>query len=120
MADIEVSNGMRTELKAVGSKNIPGRFAYSIATGMAKYGSDCALPDILHAEFIRSLFGHVKIKNIDITLARESDGIVDIVTWDDPDVLAANPALFKPPVMTMAGIHVRWEVLIKNRFQRSA
>ena len=105
MADIEGSNGQRTEFKAVGLENIPGRLSYSIATGMAKFGGDCVVPDMLHAKFLRSPYGRVKVKGLDISKARALDGVVDIVTWDDPDVIAVNPALTHPPVMTMAGIH---------------
>jgi CO/xanthine dehydrogenase Mo-binding subunit len=105
MADIEGTNGQSTVFRAVGSKNIPGRLSYPIATGMAKYGSDYVLPDMLHPRFLRSPYGRVKIRSMDISKARKVDGVVDIVTWDDPDVLAINPALVKPPVRTMAGIH---------------
>ncbi len=105
MADIEGSNGQRTEFKAVGRENIPGRLSYSIATGMARYGCDYTVPDMLHAKFLRSPYGRAKIKSMDISRAKSLDGVVDIVTWDDPDVISINPALTDPPVRTMAGIH---------------
>jgi CO/xanthine dehydrogenase Mo-binding subunit len=105
MADIEGSNGQRTEFKAVGRANIPGRLSYSIATGMAKYGCDYVLPDMLHAKFLRSPYGRVKIKKMNISKAMALEGVVDIVTWDDPDVISINPGLTHPPVHTMAGIH---------------
>ena len=47
MADIEGSNGQRPNFEAVGRGNIPGRLSYSIATGMAKFGSDFTSPDML-------------------------------------------------------------------------
>ncbi len=105
MADIVGSNGQRAEFKCVGSANIPGRLSYSIATGMAKYGIDYVLPDTLHAKFLRSPHGRAKIKKLDISKAKTVEGVVDIVTWDDPEVLSINPGLENPPVMTMAGIH---------------
>jgi CO/xanthine dehydrogenase Mo-binding subunit len=105
MTDILGSNGQRTEFESVGRANIPGRLSYSIATGMAKYGCDYVLPDMIHAKFLRSPYGRVKIKKMDISRAIALEGVIDVVTWDDPDVLAVNPGLTDPPVRTMAGIH---------------
>ncbi|MBP1623965.1 MAG: hypothetical protein H6Q07_1985, partial [Acidobacteria bacterium] len=48
MADLEGSNGQRTEFKAVGRANVPGRLSYTIATGGAKFGTDVVVPDMLH------------------------------------------------------------------------
>jgi len=80
MADIDGSNGQRTEFKAVGKANVPGRLSYTIATGRAKFGADFVLPDMLHAKFLRNPHGHVKIKSIDISKAKALEGVVDIVT----------------------------------------
>jgi len=88
MADIAGSNGQRTEFKAVGRANIPGRLSYTIATGRAKFGSDYVLPDMLHAAFLRNPHGRAKIKSMDISKAKALEGVVDIVTWDDPEILA--------------------------------
>lgn len=105
MADIAGTNGQRTEFKAVGRANVPGRLSYTIATGGAKFGTDGVIPDMLHAKFLRSPHGRAKVKSMDISRARALEGVVDIVTWDDPDVLAINKGLTHPPVNTMAGIH---------------
>jgi CO/xanthine dehydrogenase Mo-binding subunit len=87
MADLDGSNGQRTEFKAVGRANVPGRLSYTIATGRAKFGSDYVLPDMLHAKFLRNPHGRVKIKSMDISKAKALEGVVDIVRWDDPDIL---------------------------------
>ena len=87
MPDLDGSNGQRTEFNAVGKANIPGRLSYTIATGRAKFGSDYVVPDMLHAKFLRNPHGRVKIKSMDISEARKLEGVVDIVTWDDPDIL---------------------------------
>jgi len=105
MADIEGVNGQRTEFKAVGRANVPGRLSYTIATGRAKFGNDAVVPDMLHAKFLRSPYGRVKIKSMDVSKAKALEGVVDIVTWDDPEVVSINPGLTNPPVRTMAGIH---------------
>ncbi len=86
MADIEGSNGQRTEFKAVGRANVPGRLSYSIATGRAKFGCDYVVPDMLHAKFLRNPHGRVKIKSMDISKAKALEGVVDIVTWEDPEI----------------------------------
>jgi len=104
MADIAGSNGQRTEFKAVGRANIPGRLSYTIATGGAKFGSDAVLPDMLHAKYLRSPHGRAKIKSLDISKAKALEGVVDIVTWDDPDILAMNQAMNKAAVKPMAGL----------------
>jgi CO/xanthine dehydrogenase Mo-binding subunit len=87
MADIVGSNGQRTEFKAVGRANVPGRLSHTIATGRARFGSDYVLPDMLHAKFLRNPYGRAKIRSMDISKAKELEGVVDIVTWDDPEIL---------------------------------
>jgi CO/xanthine dehydrogenase Mo-binding subunit len=105
MADIDGSNGQRKEFKAVGRANVPGRLSYAIATGRAKFGTDTVVPEMLHAKFLRSPHGRARIRSIDAGRARALEGVADVVTWDDPEVLAINPGLTNPPVQTMAGIH---------------
>jgi CO/xanthine dehydrogenase Mo-binding subunit len=104
MADIEGSNGQRTEFKAVGRANVPGRLSYTIATGRAKFGTDVVVPNMLHAKFLRSPHGRTKIQTMDISRAKALEGVVDILTWDDPDVLAINGGLTNPEVRPMAGL----------------
>jgi len=105
MADIEGSNGQRNEFKAVGRANVPGRLSYIIATGGARFGTDVVMPGMLYAKFLRSPHGRTRIRRMDIRKAKALEGVVDIVTWDDPDVLSVNDGLVHPPVNTMAGIH---------------
>jgi CO/xanthine dehydrogenase Mo-binding subunit len=105
MADIDGSNGQRKEFKAVGRQNVPGKLSYTIATGRAKFGSDIVVPNMLHAKFLRSPHGRATIKNMDISRAKALEGVVDIVTWDNPEVLSINGGLTNPEVRTMAGIH---------------
>jgi len=86
MPDLDGSNGQRTEFKAVGRANVPGRLSYTIASGRAKFGSDFIVPDMLHAKFLRNPHGRVKIKSIDISKAKALEGVVDILTWEDPEI----------------------------------
>ena len=87
MADLDGSNGLRTEFRAVGLANVPGRLSFSIATGMAKYGSDCVVPGMLYAKFLRNPHGRAKIKSMDVTRAKALEGVADVLRWDDPDIL---------------------------------
>ena len=111
MADLEGNNGQRTDFKAVGRANVPGRLSYTMATGRAKFGTDVVVPKMLHANFLRSPYGRVKIKSMDISKAKALEGVVDIVTWDDPEVQSMNGALINPEVRPMTGIR---EPLIPN------
>ena len=104
MADIVGSNGQRTEFKAVGRANVPGRLSYAIATGQAKFGTDAVLPDMLHAKFLRCPHGRAKLKGMDISKARALEGVVDIVTWNDPEIQAINRALAESENKPMAGL----------------
>ena len=86
MADIDCSNGQRTEFNAVGLANVPGRLSYTIATGRAKFGSDCVVPNMLHAKFLRNPHGRAKIKSMDVSKAWALPGVKDILTYDDPEI----------------------------------
>jgi len=98
MADVDGSNGQRTEFKAVGRANVPGRLSYTIATGRAKFGSDFVAPDMLHAKFLRNPHGRAKIKSIDISNAKALEGVVTILTYDDPDVIAISKSAREPMI----------------------
>jgi CO/xanthine dehydrogenase Mo-binding subunit len=88
MADIAGSNGERTVFKIIGKPNIPGRLSYSIATGKAKFGADVVVPDMLFARFLRCPYGRARVRSLDIRKAKSLPGVVDIVTWEDPDIKA--------------------------------
>ncbi len=86
MADIEGINGQRENFRVVGKLNLPGRLSYAIATGIAKFGSDYAVSDMLHAKFLRSPYANAKVASVDTAKARKIPGVVDIVTWEDNDI----------------------------------
>ena len=86
MADLAGINGTRKDFKVVGKPNLPGVLSWAQATGVAKYGIDYVVPDMLHAKFFRSPFANARIKKIDTTKARAIPGVVDIVTWEDEDI----------------------------------
>ncbi len=86
MADIAGANGQRTDFKVVGKPNLPGKLSYNIATGKAKYGTDANAPNMLYAKFLRSPYAYAIVKSVDISEAKALPGVVDILTWEDPDL----------------------------------
>jgi CO/xanthine dehydrogenase Mo-binding subunit len=86
MADLAGVNGERKEFRVVGKPNLPGRLSYAMATGIAKYGIDYVVPNMLHAKFLRSPYANAKVISVDSTKARKIPGVVDIITWEDEDI----------------------------------
>ncbi len=86
MADLAGVNGTRKEFRVVGKANLPGVLSWSQATGIAKFGIDYVVPDMLEAKFLRSPYANARIKSVDITKAKAIPGVVDIVTWEDEDI----------------------------------
>jgi len=100
MADLEGVNGQREEFKVVGKPNLPGRLSYSLATGIARFGADYVFPDMLHAKFLRSPYANAMVKSVDVAAAKKVPGVVDILTWEDEDLInfgRAGGASKKPP-----------------------
>jgi carbon-monoxide dehydrogenase large subunit len=51
--------------------------------GLAHYVDDIKLPDALHAVFLRSIYAHARIKNIDSSAAEKLPGVVAVYTGKD-------------------------------------
>ncbi|MDR0838656.1 MAG: molybdopterin-dependent oxidoreductase [Oscillospiraceae bacterium] len=96
MADIAGVNGQREDFRVVGKPNLPGKLSYALATGLAKFGMDYTAPNMLHAKFLRSPYPNAVVKSVDITRAKAVPGVVDIVTWEDPDMYTVGGG-FGPP-----------------------
>jgi CO/xanthine dehydrogenase Mo-binding subunit len=86
MADLAGANGQRPDFKVVGKPNLPGKLSYSIATGMAKFGSDYVFPDMLHAKFLHSPYANAAVKSVDVAAAKKIPGVVDVLTWEDEEL----------------------------------
>jgi CO/xanthine dehydrogenase Mo-binding subunit len=86
MADLAGINGQREKFRVVGKPNLPGVLSWSQATGIAKFGIDYVVPDMLHAKFLRSPYANARVISVDSTKARAIPGVVDIVTWEDEDI----------------------------------
>jgi aerobic carbon-monoxide dehydrogenase large subunit len=48
--------------------------------GLAHYVDDIKLPDTLHVAFVRSVYAHARIKNIDTSQALQAPGVVAVYT----------------------------------------
>ena len=86
MADLDGVNGQRKEFKVVGEPNLPGVLSWAQVTGVAKFGIDYVVPNMLHAKFLRNPYPAARVKSVDTTKARAIPGVVDIVTWEDEDM----------------------------------
>jgi len=86
MADLAGVNGQREKFRVVGKPNLPGRLSWAQASGIAKFGIDYVVPDMLHAKFLRSPYANAKVISVDSTKARAIPGVVDIITWEDEDI----------------------------------
>jgi CO/xanthine dehydrogenase Mo-binding subunit len=86
MADFAGVNGTRKDFRIVGKPNLPGVLSWAQATGVARFGIDYVVPDMLQAKFLRSPYANARIKSLDITKAKAIPGVVDIVTWEDEDI----------------------------------
>ncbi|MHB8568449.1 MAG: xanthine dehydrogenase family protein molybdopterin-binding subunit [Nitrososphaerales archaeon] len=61
-------------------KNIKPRKDLQLLKGMGSFTDDLKLPHMVYAAFLRSPYGHAKIKNIDVTRARDLEGVVYVLT----------------------------------------
>jgi CO/xanthine dehydrogenase Mo-binding subunit len=114
MADLEGINGLRRDFKVVGKPNVPGKLSHALATGVAKYGIDYVVPDMLEAKFLRSPFANARIKSIDTARARAIPGVVDIVTWEDDDIKNLGRGGFFDNLADQEGAEVGAIVVAEN------
>ncbi len=80
-----------------------------LLTGKAKFIDDISLPGMLHAAFLRSDYASARIKNIDISAAKEHPGVVAVYTATDfGDYWKPGPLQVPPPsVIKGSTFHAR-------------
>ena len=71
-------------MKVVG-QNVERLDARAKATGEARFTVDQYLPGMVHAKFLRSPHAHARILSIDVSKARKSEGVVAVVTQQEPE-----------------------------------
>ena len=54
-----------------------------LLTGRAKFVADIRIPGLLHVAIVRSPMAHARLRSIDTTAARRSDGVVAVFTSKD-------------------------------------
>ena len=104
MADIVGVNGQRESFRVVGKPNKPGILSYALASGVAKFGADYTAPDMLFAKFLRSPYAHAKVLSIDTSKAWKVPGVVDIVLWDDDDLMGLGGQPFGPKTSYLGNV----------------
>ena len=83
---LEGTNDDREDFKIVGSWGEPGRQAYDLATGVAKFPSDLWYPGTLTAMCLRSPYGHAKVKILDTSKAEALEGVKLVLTYEDEEI----------------------------------
>src|SRR3712207_3925710 len=70
----------------------------ALLTGAATFVDDVQLPGMLHVAFVRSQWGHGRIRSIDTTAAAKKPGVVRVFTATDlGDYWKPGPLLVSPP-----------------------
>ena len=84
-------------------------------TGTARYSDDLAIPNALHARFVRSPHSHARIRGIDAAAARAMPGVVLVATGED---LAqwSNPLRLAPPIEGLHPVTIETLPRAKVRF----
>ena len=81
-----------------------------LITGAGTYVDDVRRVDMAYLELVRSPYAHARINSIDVSAAREMDGVIDVFVWDDikddigpiPLDAAPSPDMLKPPRQALA------------------
>jgi CO/xanthine dehydrogenase Mo-binding subunit len=69
---------------------LTGALSWAHAVGVAKFGVDYIVPNMLHARFLRSPYANALIRSIDTSKAKAIPGVIDVITWEDPDLQGAG------------------------------
>lgn len=85
-----------TEARTIGAA-LPRKEDFRLVTGQGRYLDDIAVPNCLHAHFVRSPHAHARIIAIDCEAARAGEGVVAVVTGRE---LAewTTPLRMAPPI----------------------
>lgn len=57
--------------------------AVKLVQGKTAFSADYNPPNLLHAKVLHSPLAHARIKNIDVSKARELPGVAAVLTWED-------------------------------------
>ena len=87
-----------------------------LLTGRALFVDDVHLPGMAHAAFVRSPYAHARIVGINVTRARQHEGVIDVFTATDLGAYwKPGPLLVSPPPIKDIVFHARTQVpLVKD------
>ncbi len=82
-----------------------------LLTGRALFVDDVNRPGMLHAAFVRSPYAHARLGEIDVSYAREREGVVAVYTAEDlGEYWRHGPLLVSPPPVEGITFHERTQV----------
>lgn len=82
-----------------------------LLTGRALFVDDIDLADMVHVAFVRSPHAHARLLSIDVTRAREREGVIAVYTAEDlGDYWQHGPLLVSPPPVEGMIFHQRTQV----------
>ncbi len=97
------------------TRDWPGRVEdQALLTGAGRFGDD-AIPDrVLRAVFVRSPHAHARIGNVDASAARQSPGVVAVITGADLKSHALNTVTTANPIPGWSGTapHIPWRPVL--------
>ncbi|MEO6196378.1 MAG: xanthine dehydrogenase family protein molybdopterin-binding subunit [Thermoanaerobaculia bacterium] len=88
-----------------------------LLTGRALFIDDLELPGMVHVAFLRSPHAHARLRGVDVSKAREREGVVAVYTAADlGDYWQHGPLLVPPPPVEGMVFHQRTQVpLVKDK-----
>ncbi|GAB4444757.1 MAG: xanthine dehydrogenase family protein molybdopterin-binding subunit [Anaerolineales bacterium] len=93
-----------------------------LLTGHAQFVDDVRLPGMLHAAFLRSEYAHVRLLKVDVSKARQHEGVVAVFTAEDmgKDWFPGPPLVSPPPTVKDVIFHSRRQVpLAKDKIRHA-
>lgn len=72
-------------------------------TGQGQYTDDLRFEREGYVAFLRSPYGHAKIKSIDISEAEKAPGVIGVLTWKDVEAFGAAPMPMLAPIPSRDG-----------------
>jgi carbon-monoxide dehydrogenase large subunit len=73
-----------------------------LISGNAKYTDDIVLPGMVHAAMLRSPHAHARLKTVDVSRAKEAEGVLAVYTGVDIDALKPVPCAWLVPNANLA------------------
>src|SRR5262245_32888703 len=83
--------------------------AHEKVTGRTEYVHNIRLPGMLYGKIFRSTVAHGRIRGIDVTAAKEHEGVFRVVTGEDIRKIIPNPyygpAFHDQPILALDKVH---------------